>query len=77
MIFKVFIVGWGILITAIILNIVALRLGITTWYPFLDEVNKMGFYKSFLKLSIISKAFLFVIYPLGLGVVAYFIFKLK
>lgn len=77
MILKVFLTGWGILIAAIILNIIALRLGITTWYPFFEEINKTGFNKAFSGLSFISKFFLIVIYPLGLGAIAYLILRFK
>lgn len=67
MIVKVLIVGWVILILAILLNFLAGKLGITSWYPFLDNVSKNGIVFSFQKLSIISILFLFVAYPGLLG----------
>lgn len=75
LIIKILAVGWVVLATAIILNIIALRLGITTWYPFLDEVLKIGFIKAFVQSSFVSKLFLFIIYPLLLGLSAFLIFK--
>jgi len=75
MIFKIFIVGWAILLVAIILNILASRMGIDTWYPFFSNVEKIGVVKAFAKTSFISKLFLFIIYPSLLGLVAFIIFR--
>lgn len=75
MILNIFFAGWVVLIVAIVLNIIALKIGIVTWYPFLTDVSKMGFIKSFIELSIMSKIFLFVLYPLALGFSAFLILK--
>ncbi len=75
MILNIFLAGWIILIVAIVMNIIAMQLGIITWYPFLNDVSKMGFVKAFGETSLISKLFLFVIYPLGLGLSAFLILK--
>lgn len=75
MILKIFLAGWIILVVAIVLNYIAARIGIITWYPFLDEVGKEGFMKAFLGSSFLSKLFLFAIYPFLLGVSAYLVFK--
>ena len=72
MFFKILSVGWIILVTAILLNIAASKLSVDTWYPFLNEVSKTGFLKAFSKSSLLSKLFLFIIYPGLLGLVAFF-----
>jgi len=63
----IFLLGIGILLGAIILNLIASIIGLTTWYDFLKNPGKA---------NIISYVWLFVFYPLGLGVIAYFAFKL-
>lgn len=75
MILKIFLTGWVILVFAIFLNYLAGRFGITTWYPFLDEVGKVGLAKAFLGSSLFSKLFLFIAYPVLLGLSAYLVFK--
>lgn len=75
LIIKTLLAGYIILIAAIIVNVIALRFGVTTWYPFLDEVGKLGFTKAFIEVSLISKIFLFIIYPLILGVSAFIILR--
>ena len=72
---KVFLTGWVILIVAIGLNFLAGRLGITTWYPFFDDANKMGILKAFEKTSLLSKIFLLGIYPALLGLFSYLFLK--
>jgi hypothetical protein len=76
MIIKIFLAGWAVLIAAILLNLIAGRLGIESWYPFVEQAGKDGFLKAFSKASFISKLFLFVIYPALLGLTAYLSFKL-
>lgn len=63
----IFLLGVGILVGAIILNYLASLLGITTWYEFLKDPKKA---------SILSYIWLFVIYPLGLGLIGYGMVKL-
>lgn len=75
MMLKVFVVGWIILIVAIVLNALVGRIGITTWYPFFDEAGKIGLLKAFIKTSLISKLFLVVIYPALLGLTGYYALK--
>jgi len=63
----IFALGVGILIGAIALNIIASRIGLTSWYEFLLGQEKT---------SLFSYIWLFLIYPLGLGAVAYTLFKI-
>lgn len=75
---KIFLLGWLILLVAILLNVIAARLGIDTWYPFLNNAGKVGFLRAMSESTILSKLFLFVIYPLALGLTAYlFLLKFK
>lgn len=63
---KVFLIGWVVLIVAIILNGVVQRLGIMGWYDFLNRLTSEGKIV-LLQMRIIDYAWLFVIYPLLLG----------
>lgn len=74
-IIKIILTGFAILITAIILNVLANILKITTWYDVLNNITKHGI--SVLKQeSITSIIFLIILYPAILGLVAYAIMKL-
>ena len=64
---KIFVIGVGILIGAIVLNLVADKLGLASWYQFLQKPAGT---------SIASYLWLFVVYPLGLGVLAYYLTQL-
>lgn len=72
---KIFLVGWIVLITAILLNIITMRLGITGWYQFFESVEKTGLIRAFNNLSPVPMLYMFIIYPFLLGVVGYFTFK--
>lgn len=72
---KIFLAGWVILIVAIALNSLAVKFGISTWYPFLESIGENGLVKSFKEVSIISKLFLFLIYPFLLGAAGYLVLK--
>lgn len=73
---KIFAVGWGILIGAILLNFLASKFGIIGWYEFLYNIGKLGFAKTLESTSPLSLIFLFIIYPFLLGLVAYMILRL-
>lgn len=72
---KIFLTGWGILAVAILINILEIKFGISTWYSFLQEAGKVGPVKAFLETSLISKLFLFIIYPSLLGLVGFLLLK--
>jgi hypothetical protein len=63
----IFLLGIIILIGAIILNIFASRVGLPNWFEFLKNSGKA---------NTLSYVWLFVIYPFGLGIIAYFAAKL-
>lgn len=59
-------IGYIILLTAILLNIVASGLNLSTWYGFVDTILNQGF-STVLNQRLASLIFLFVLYPLALG----------
>jgi len=65
-IFFIFLFGLGILIGALILNFLASSLSLMSWYDFIKEPSRANF---------ISYLWLFVIYPFGLGLIAFLLSK--
>ena len=65
---KILFMGVGILVCAIVLNVIASRLGLVTWYDFLNGQQQT---------SLVSYIWLFIIYPFSLGAVAYGISRRK
>tara|TARA_R110002096_G_scaffold118987_4_gene257635 strand:+ start:314 stop:619 length:306 start_codon:yes stop_codon:yes gene_type:complete len=63
---KIYIIGLCILIIAIIANAIVVRLGIASWYGFINLLNEEGI-KTFRIISIIDYLWLFLGYPLVLG----------
>lgn len=61
-IIKIFLAGVIVLIGAILLNWLASVLSLPSWYDFLSSKTKLNFY---------SITWLFLLYPLGLGALAY------
>ncbi|MEW6181475.1 MAG: hypothetical protein AB1522_16300 [Chloroflexota bacterium] len=68
--------GWIILLGAIILNGLASRLRLTGWYAFLGAIAQHGWLSAITQTSIISHLFLFLVYPLALGVLAWLGWKI-
>lgn len=56
------IMGFAILLGALLLNAIATKLGIMTWYSFIQDRSSV---------RVIDCIWLFAIYPLLLGAVAY------
>lgn len=73
-IMQIFILGLGILVTAMILNFLASFLGFATWYDFFINLEKQGV-KETIKNIWGSLPFLILIYPFILGLVSYYLFK--
>lgn len=69
-------IGLGILMIAILVNLLAAKWQLTTWYDFLSNTQKLGWKSAWLKLNILNAIFLFLIYPLILGYFAYLLFNL-
>jgi hypothetical protein len=72
--FQIFIAGFGILIIALFVNIVANFLGLETWYSFLANIRKNGFWDT-VKDIWPHLLFLVFIYPFLLGLAGYYLFK--
>ncbi len=72
LILQIFITGIGILIVAIILNMLARALNILTWYDFFNKISKKGF-KETIKDYWPHLFFLVFLYPFLLGAFAYYI----
>lgn len=72
---KVYSGGVVILISAIILNLVAKIFKISTWYDLIFQIKEKGIVGTLISQSVLSLIFLFIIYPLFLGIVGYLIFR--
>lgn len=64
------ITGWIVLIAAILLNLVADRLGITGWYGFLTTLAREGLNR-WSQIGWLDILWLFMLYPLALGLAAH------
>ncbi len=73
---SIFIFGFGILLGGIIVNILAATVGLTNWFSFIENISETGIKESFQDESIPSIIHLFIIYPLMLGLIGYFLHKL-
>jgi len=62
----ILILGVGILAAALVLNFLAGKLSLSTWYDFVKDPGQTSF---------LSYIWLFVLYPFGLGLAAYLISK--
>ncbi len=74
-VFKIFLSGFSILIVALLMNFFASHLRISTWYEFVQDASSLGLVSALKNQTLISFFFMFVIYPLVLGVTGYFFFK--
>lgn len=68
---KYFLYGWLILFLAILFNLVAGALGITTWYEYLGRVGDSGLRTATHSLQLIDFLFLFLLYPGLFGLILY------
>ena len=64
---SLFVLGVGILAGALVLNYLGSRLGLPSWYDFVEAPST---------LTALSAVWLFVLYPFGLGTTAYLVEKL-
>ena len=70
-ILKIYLAGLVVLVGAIVLNVLAGWLGLTTWYEFLRSVTQSGILEAVKALPIWDWLFLLAIYPACLGAFAY------
>ncbi len=71
----IFLVGVAILVGAIIINIIASAIGLSTWFKFAQDLQANGF-AAITQQSIFSLLYLFIVYPAVLGALGYFSTKL-
>ena len=64
---KFFIVVWYVLVVAIIINFFAKLIRLNTWYDYLSKIGDIGFLKASSDIGIYSLIFLYILYPLLLG----------
>jgi len=69
---KYFGFGWGILVIAILVNVIAKYAGISTWYDYITNMTVSGIKEATLSLSFAEVVFLYVIYPGIFGLIVYF-----
>lgn len=67
LIIKIFAIGFGVLVGAIVLNLIANKIGLLSWYQYIQKPHAAG---------LISYIWLFGVYPLGLGLIAYYMNQL-
>jgi len=75
-IIKIFCAGVAILLAALIFNILATQLSVSTWYDLVKEAGSQGFLNTLKNQKIIDLLSLFIIYPLLLGSAGYLVFWL-
>ena len=63
---KLYIIGISILVVAIFANFLAAKLGLLTWYDFLKSISEKGF-QSVTSAGLVNLLWLFILYPLSLG----------
>lgn len=63
---RIYIIGIAILIIAILANAIVVKLGLKSWYDFIELLSSSGG-SAFGKLNLIDYAWLFLGYPLVLG----------
>lgn len=73
---KITLAGLVILVVAILLNLLANLLGLSTWYDFLNSVSQRGFLEAARRLKAFDYLFMIVLYPFLLGLGAYLTFYL-
>jgi hypothetical protein len=76
LVFKIYLVGIIILVAAVLLNVMAGWLGLSTWYSFLQDASQKGVSHAFQGLNALDYLFLFLLYPGLLGLAAYFSIRL-
>jgi hypothetical protein len=73
LIWHAFLIGVAILGVAILVNALATLGGVTTWYGFLGDIREEGPLTAIRSEGIGSLLFLFLLYPLVLGLTGYFV----
>ncbi|WP_115461687.1 DUF7672 family protein [Winogradskyella aurantiaca] len=64
--FRLYLIGLSILVTAIVANAIVIKLGFKTWYDFLTLLNQ-DIPATFKNLGVLDLIWLFIAYPFILG----------
>jgi len=64
---RVFLAGWIFLVYAVVVNFLAMNVGLASWWTFISDFGKTN--------RIVDYFYLFVIYPLLLGLGVFFTAK--
>lgn len=73
---KIYLAGLAILFGAAIINFLAKHFRLLTWYDFLNSLARTGLKNAWGELNALSIIFLFLLYPLLLGLIWYGLRKL-
>ncbi|MGM0439157.1 MAG: DUF7672 family protein [Patescibacteria group bacterium] len=73
---KIFLIGVWVLILALVANFLAMRFGINTWYGFVNNISDYNLVTAITHQTSLDIIFLFLIYPLILGIPGWVYFKL-
>jgi hypothetical protein len=71
LLFKIYLAGITVLIAAVLLNLAAGWLNLSTWYSFLNLASENGLSQAVQSLRLADYFFLILIYPGLLGLAAY------
>ena len=74
-IINLYLSGIIVLIGAIIINIIAKYLKLASWYDFINLIGSQGLKQAFVSQGILGFIFLFIIYPLLLGLLVWLSIK--
>lgn len=72
---KLYSLGLGILIVSVFANYIAADFNLMTWFSFLQGMSTYGFINMLYRVSVFSFLWLFLIYPLVLGIASYTLYK--
>jgi len=74
---KIFLLGYIVLISVILINILGSLIGLSNWFIFFEYLFNDGLLEAFREVGIISILYLAFIYPALLGLVIYIASKFK
>lgn len=76
MLWQMLLIGYVILLVAIILNALARVVSLSTWYDIFINIQTQGFIMAWKNEGFFSLLFLLLVYPFVLGAVGYFMTRM-
>ena len=64
--------GFLLLIGAVILNVIASSLGLSTWYWYLLDMSTLGIWAATKGVGFFSLVWLYLVYPFALGILVHY-----